>query len=162
MNARQPDGREAAPESVLLTRGKVRSDWLGTSKQLLPERLTALFGEARHALITEHLGSTEAGADAGVSVVEHVHESVKPLHGGERFEVEARVLEFDASHVHLFFQLWADKEIAAVGEELLRQGDASGQRPLEFPADVRGKIEGLHANQAGLPQPPKAGKVRLP
>lgn len=84
---------------------------------------------------------------------------VRELHLGDKVTCDFQLLDFDEKRFHVFQELrHVDGWTAATSEGLSLHIDMSGPKVAPFPADIRARIEAMHASHASLPRPERAGR----
>lgn len=85
---------------------------------------------------------------------------LKEMHEGKAFEVDARVLDYDAKRIHLFLTMHnADGEVVATLEEMLMGMDQTEGRPAPFPDEVAEKVAADFQANAAEDTPKQVGRT---
>ena len=153
MTERQPVRREAAPDAVQVAQGVVQPSSVDASGLMHANGYADVFSRAREGLIRDHLGLSDDAGLARFEVIEGATQQRQSLHAGDRYRVDARVLGWDPSHLHVFFQLWRGSDIAAACQQLLRYTEGPDAHEAAMPAAAQPALAQLFKNQEGLPLP---------
>jgi len=153
MTERQPVRREAAPDAVQVAQGVVEPSALDASGVMPENRYADIFTRAREGLIRDHLGLSDRTEIARFRVIADATQQRQSLHAGDRYRVDARVLGWNPSHLHVFFQLWHGSHIAAACQQLVRYTEGPGAHEATMPAEAQPAVARLFKNQEGLPLP---------
>ena len=84
---------------------------------------------------------------------------LRELRMGDTVRVHMRFLDHDEKRVHGWAELWhEDGWLSATSETMSLHVDMNGPKVCAFPADVKARLDGVAASQAGLPRPEGAGR----
>jgi acyl-CoA thioesterase FadM len=117
------------------------------------EEYTAVFARAREHLIVDQLGLSDTDELARFRVIQSSSQYRRPLHAGDTYRVDARMLGWRPCYLHVFFQLWHGQEIAVACQQLLQYTDGQEPHAGAMPAQAQTGAARLFRNQEGLPLP---------
>ena len=138
----------------------VRPEWIDYNGHMTDSRYLQVFGDATDTLL-RHAGVDDAYRASGRALFT-VESHVRHLAEARALEpvyVTTQVLELDEKRLRLFHSLHrrGDDALVATAEQLYLHVAAGRAAPMA--ADVRAKLEQVHAAQAHLPLPAAAGRV---
>jgi acyl-CoA thioester hydrolase len=149
-------------ESSFSYKKTVPSDWVDYNGHMNDAEYNRAFSLATDAFI-DHIGLGEEGREHyqyTIFTLETHTCYLKEMHKGKEFEVNARVLDYDAKRIHLFLTMNnSDGEVVATLEEMLMGMDQNEGRPAPFPEGVAEKVEAEYKVNAGEETPKQVGRT---
>lgn len=163
MTEQPPRRREAASDAVQVAQGVVQPSSVDASGVMHANGYADVFARGRDGLIRDHLLFSDGAELSRFRVIQGATQQRRPLHAGDRYRMDARVLGWTPSHLHVFFQLWHGTDIAAACQQLLRFTGGPDAHEATMPAEAQTAAAQLFRNQEGLPLPLGADPtIRLP
>jgi carnitine 3-dehydrogenase len=159
--ANQTDPSKAAGEPLRLLTTVVRPEWVDYNRHMSDFRYGQVFGDAMDVLYRQ-VGIDDAYRATGrtyytvESQIKYLDEAV----AGEALYVTTQVLAVDDKRLHVFHRMHRGRDDAqiATGEQMYLHVDTAARKAAPADAAVRGKLESIRRQHAGLPVPPEAGR----
>jgi len=151
-------GKVEAPLS--LWDGLVPTSWIDYNGHMTEAAYLTAFGEGMDRFF-RFIGVDEAyraGGSSFYTVDTHLTFR-REIKAGEAVRVETQLLGVDDKRMHLFQRLFAGKELAATGEQLLLHVDTRAMKASVIAPAVAAALAAVRAAHKALPRPPEAGRV---
>jgi carnitine 3-dehydrogenase / betainyl-CoA thioesterase len=146
---------------LALHSARVEPAWVDYNGHAHESRYLQMFGDASDALFA-YLGiDAEYLARGSYFTVEshlsHLHEALL----GDRLSVTTQVLDADARRLHVFHELWRERDgaLVATAEQLFLHVDTVARRAAPAGTVVLARVERLAESHAALPRPERAGRT---
>ncbi len=155
---------DAAPSNALIASPEfaIEPGWVDYNGHLNQAFYGVIFDRAiDEALMPVGLGPDYIKAhNCSFMTVEHHTCFIRELLRTDAVRVYSRVLDLDDKRLHMFCEMKhaAEGWLAATVEYMFLHIDMGVRRTAPWPADLRGRLEGLKARSAALPQPERAGR----
>jgi carnitine 3-dehydrogenase len=158
--AQAPRADEAGKPLHLLD-SVVRPEWVDYNRHMSDFRYGQLFGDAVDVLF-RRAGVDEAYRATGrmYYTVENHIKHLGEAKVGEPLYVTAQVLAADDKRLHVFQRLHRgrDDKLIATAEQMYLHVDTKAAKASAADPKIRAEFASIHADHAGLPPPPGAGR----
>jgi acyl-CoA thioester hydrolase len=136
----------------------VAPEWIDYNGHMNVGYYTLAFDRSLDELFDDAL---DIGAEAvrtrrqGPYVIQQSLHYIGELLEGQKFRVEARLIDYDAKKMHIYMEMFRlpDGALCATSEQLLVNVDLETRRSTPYPADALARIAALAKAQADLPRP---------